>query len=132
MMKPDRIKSWETFVWKRPTEVFGKGRFCVFNQIKPDDIKQGYCGDCYFLSSISSLAEFPQRIENIFLTKEVNEAGCYALQLYVNGELRIVVVDDYFPYCPHKSDWAFSRSDSQKEIWVMLLEKAWAKIFGSY
>ena len=50
----------------------------------------------------------------------------------MNGELRVVVVDDYFPYCPHKSDWAFSRSDSEKEIWVMLLEKAWAKIFGSY
>ena len=34
----------------------------------------------------------------MFLTKEVNSAGCYAVTMYVNGEKRTVVVDDYFPY----------------------------------
>lgn len=68
----------------------------------------------------------------MFLTTEVNEAGCYAMRFYINGEPKIIVVDDYFPYCNHKSDWAFSRSNSEREIWVLLLEKAWAKIYGSY
>ena len=45
---------------------------------------------------------------------------------------QVVVVDDYFPYCTHKDDWAFSRSNASKEIWVLLIEKAWAKIYGSY
>jgi len=40
-------------------------------------------------------------------------------------------VDDFFPFCQHKDEWAFSRS-VEKEIWVLLLEKAWAKIHGSY
>ena len=48
---------------------------------------------------------------------------------------RVVVVDDLFPYDSHKEQWAFSRSgvdNDEKEIWVQLLEKAWAKIYGSY
>lgn len=36
--------------------------YSLFNDIKPDDIKQGHCGNCYFLSCLSSLAEFPDRI----------------------------------------------------------------------
>lgn len=34
----------------------------------PNDIKQGALGDCYFLSSMSVIAEFPERIKKIFLT----------------------------------------------------------------
>ena len=86
-------------MWKRPAEVYGEGNFTLFDKIDPNDIRQGYCGDCYFLSSVSSIAEFPDRIKKIFLTEELNNAGCYAVQLFVNGERRTVVVDDRFPYC---------------------------------
>ena len=103
----------------------------------PNDIKQGRCGDCYFLASLSALAEYPERIKRIFLTQTINEAGCYAVQLYINGERRTVVVDDYFPYDSETETWAFSqpsRVDNTRlsEIWVLVLEKAWAKVFGSY
>ena len=68
MMKPERLKSWETFVWKRPTDVYGKGKFTIYKEISPNDIKQGYCGDCYYLSSVASLAEKPDRVKAIFIT----------------------------------------------------------------
>lgn len=42
------------------------------------------------------------------------------------------MVDDRFPYCPHKERWAFSRQSNSNEIWVLIIEKAWAKVFGSY
>jgi len=71
-------------------------------------------------------------VKAIFVTKEINAAGCYAVDLYINGEKRTVVVDDRFPYCTQKENWAFSRPTSGKEIWVLILEKAWAKIYGSY
>jgi hypothetical protein len=71
--------SWSTFDWRRPAEVYGEGNFSLYDKIDPNDIMQGYCGDCYYLSSIASLAEFPDRIKNIFVTKEVNAAGCYAV-----------------------------------------------------
>ena len=81
----------------------------LYEQPGPTDIKQGRCGDCYFLASLSALAEYPDRISRIFLTHEVNTAGCYAVQFYVNGEKRTIVVDDYFPYDNESQTWAFSQ-----------------------
>ena len=68
MMRGPRLKNWETYTWKRASEVYGENNFSIFREITPTDIKQGDCGDCYYLSSISSLAEFPQRVKDIFLT----------------------------------------------------------------
>ena len=131
-----RHSKWEDFTWKRPEEIYGEGNFVLYENPGPNDIKQGRCGDCYFLASLSALAEYPARIKRIFRTQEVNAAGCYAVQLYINGEKRVVVVDDYFPYDTATSTWAFSQpsrtSDRNNEIWVLIIEKAWAKIFGSY
>lgn len=124
-------KKWENYEWRRASDVYG-AKLSIFDQISATDIVQGFCGDCYFLSSISSLAEFPERVEKIFQTKQANEAGCYALRFYVNGEPHDVVIDDYFPWHKIKKTWAFSKSSNDGEIWVLLLEKAWAKIFGSY
>jgi len=115
--------------------VYGEGNFVVYAEPGPNDIKQGKCGDCYYLSTLSSLAEFPERIKKIFLTKEVNDVGCYAVTIYVNGEKRTVVVDDLFPFDSNTNRWAFSRPSKEEgtnEIWVLILEKVWAKIFGSY
>lgn len=42
------------------------------------------------------------------------------------------MVDDRFPYHTQKKRWGFSRTSQGNEIWVLLLEKAWAKVFGSY
>lgn len=126
------MKKWEQLEWRRPKDVFGEGRFKIYEDPGPNDIKQGKCGDCYFLSSLSSLAEYPERIKNIFITKEVNEAGIYACSFYVNGEKRTVVVDDYFPYDAENEVWGFSRPSFKTEIWVLIVEKCWAKIYGSY
>jgi hypothetical protein len=64
MMHPN--KRWATFIWKRPCEVYGDQGYSLYDNVSPDDIKQGLCGDCYFLSGLSSLAENPARIQRIF------------------------------------------------------------------
>ena len=95
-----RHEQWRRYTWKRPQEVYGEGNFILYDQPRPNDILQGRCGDCYFLASLSAIAEYPDRIKKIFLTHEINIAGCYAVTMYINGEKRTVVVDDYFPYDP--------------------------------
>lgn len=75
------------------------------------------------------LAEKPERIKKLFITTEYNQGGVYAMRICKNGFWQEVVVDDYFP-CDFNAP-AFSRA-SGPELWVMLLEKAWAKLHGSY
>ena len=109
-------------------------QFLQQNAIEIDDIVQGGLGDCYFLSSLSSLAENPFRIRNLFLSKRINEsAGVYCMRICFEGEWRAVYVDDYFPVYPDGSGMCFSKSKKgDNELWVPLLEKAWAKFYGCY
>jgi hypothetical protein len=59
-------------VWKRASEFLDKG-FKIFDgEPKPDDVSQGGLGNCYFLSALASLAEYPNLIRRLFKTEEVN------------------------------------------------------------
>lgn len=123
------ISDYNKYSWKRISQIYKKPE--VFkNSISPDDISQGALGNCYFLSALSSLAEFQQNIENRFETKEVNSAGIYLLTLYVNGVLTPIIVDDWIPVTRNNKP-AFS-STHDEELWVILLEKAWAKLHKTY
>jgi calpain-15 len=93
------------------------------------DIYQGGLGTCYFMATLSSIAETPSRIENLFLTQEVNDCGIYLMIFYINGVQTPVLVDDWFPSENNRP--AFARPN-EGEIWPMLVEKAWAKCHGSF
>ncbi|KAJ1399286.1 hypothetical protein B484DRAFT_339454, partial [Ochromonadaceae sp. CCMP2298] len=96
----------------------------------PNDIRQGALGDCWLLCAIAALTEFPLLIEDLFETKEVNGAGCYRIRLCKNAWWQSVRVDDFFPCFPGAGA-IYTRSNGN-ELWVMLLEKAYAKACGSY
>lgn len=99
------------------------------DQIEPNDIQQGSIGDCYFLSSLAALAENSDRIRQLFLNDEANEAGIYAAYMYKNGIKMVVIIDDLVP-CKG-NDVAFARANGP-ELWVILFEKMWAKLHGCY
>jgi len=50
--------------------------------------------------------------------------------LFINGVWKTIIVDACFPIDKNGSFCA--AQPNKHQIWVMLLEKAWAKIFGSY
>lgn len=81
---------------------------------------------------MASLAEVPGRIESLFNVKVVNSAGIYSVNFYVNGQRKEVIIDDYVPCDPKNKMPSFAYSADMGEIWAMLLEKAWAKLHGSY
>jgi len=64
---------WSKFSWKRPGEFYGEGKFSLYEKVSPDDIKQGLCGDCYFLAGLSALAENPERVGKIFVQDFTNK-----------------------------------------------------------
>ncbi len=53
------------------------------------------------------------------------------MRLFINGQKRKYVIDDYFATSKESGAWQFSYS-KESEIWVQLLEKAWAKANGTY
>jgi calpain-15 len=103
----------------------------LYDTIHCNDIEQGGLGDCYFLAAISSIAEYPERLERLFLTKEYNPEGIYVMAMCISGIWQEVILDDLVPCTKYSKNPAFNRSKSH-ELWVILLEKAWAKIHGGY
>jgi hypothetical protein len=124
-------KSFVPSKWLRPHEIFkcDYTEIKLFDTIDPNDIKQGQLGNCYFLATLSALAEFPERVKRIFTTLKTNKFGAYSVIIYINGIPTEVLVDDYFPCLEGKP--LFSKPVGN-ELWVMLLEKAWAKLFKEY
>lgn len=118
-------------VWRRIKDLKKDAVMCE-NGIRPADIQQGNIGDCYFLAAISALAEEPSRIQNIFYDNfELNGVGIYKLIVNFEGCPTEIVIDDYIPVFASTERPVFCKPNG-REVWVMLLEKAWAKIKGSY
>ena len=131
----DDLQDLGPVTWKRITKLpqlrDESGELNIFHDlIEPTDIQQGSIGDCYFLSSIAALAENPERIRAMFLSDEANDVGIYAAKMYKNGIEMVVIIDDLIP-CKSGDNVAFARANGP-ELWVILLEKMWAKLHGCY
>ena len=117
--------------WLRPEVFFQGEEVKMYDTIHSNDIEQGGLGDCYFLAAISAIAEFPERLERLFLTKTYQQNGIYVVAMCIDGIWQDVVMDDKIPCTKYSKKPAFNRSKSN-ELWVILLEKAWAKVHGGY
>jgi hypothetical protein len=126
-----RIKSDE-IEWKRCSEIFKNQKYLLFEgKIELNDINQGSLGDCYFLASVAALTKYPNLIYNMFKTKEINKEGYFEIIYYIDGKFQTVIIDDYLPVNKETGLIEFARPN-KNEIWVCLLEKAWAKVNGGY
>ena len=126
------LNLWKKFEWRKASEIYPEG-FQIFDDepIKHSDIKQGLLGTCYFISAIVSTISHLNRITDLFITKSVNISGIYAVKFIINGKLEVITVDDYFPVDIKTDLPAFTRS-TKNLIWPLILEKAWAKLNGSF
>ena len=107
------ISFYKSIVWRRLSDVYEEveGGMELFKSgIEPGDVKQGRLADCYFLSCLSALAEVSGRVESMFNTKEVNAAGIYSINFYVNGKKQEVIVDESIPCDPENGLPAFAYS----------------------
>ena len=127
------LNNWERIQWTRVENIFGSKNYQVFYQgVNQNDIIQGGLGDCYFLSAVASLCKYPELIEKLFLIKAKSNEHCYGCYYRINGIWKLVIVDDYIPcYGTWGKNFAFT-STNGNELWVILLEKAWAKLNGCY
>ena len=123
--------------WRRPENfiLLNDEKNEVYNIIndnpEPNDIIQEILPDHNFSSSISCIAEKPNLIKRLIINnKKVSKFGFYIINLCINGLWKKIFIDDLFPCIP-KSNPMITHSPSN-EIWILLLEKALAKVFDSY
>jgi len=62
--------------------------------------------------------------------EEWKQTGAFCVRFYDDGKESIVVVDDLIPM--RNDTPVFGRSLNIDELWVAVLEKAYAKKYGSY
>lgn len=106
------------------------------NEIHPNDVKQGFLGDCYFLAAIQAIAQSdPGALKKLI---KDNGDGTYEVTLYVyntfvswNRSPKKITVDTTIPTYKGTTQPIYA-GKGDNELWVLLLEKAYAQYEGNY
>ena len=96
-----------------------------------DNIMQGQLGNRWFLNALTPLLNRVDVLARCFVSKRYAAKGLYTLKLFKEGRWRYVHVDDTIP-CDMAGQPLFSKSSNPNAVWIMLLEKAYAKMHGCY
>jgi calpain-15 len=117
--------------WKHYTQLTTIKNPQLFQDgIDPNDILQGGLGNCYFLSALACLAEYPNLIQRLFEYADI-ETGYFLIWLCIDGAWKLYEIDGNIVVNPQGDQPYFTRS-KQGELWVVLIEKAYAKAYGSF
>uniref|UniRef100_A0A8C9X7H2 Calpain catalytic domain-containing protein n=1 Tax=Sander lucioperca TaxID=283035 RepID=A0A8C9X7H2_SANLU len=121
-------------VWLRPevSKIAPCPAF-VLDGVSRFDFAQGVLGNCWFLASIGALT-FQDDILGQVVPLEQNfdekYCGLFHFRFWRFGRWMEVVIDDMLPTINGKL--IFVHSKDQNEFWPALMEKAYAKVCGSY
>ena len=125
------LLKYKNVVWKRESEMTDFPDIFPKNGILAQDIVNGKYTNENFLSAIGALAEFPNIIKNLFISEKKNKNGIFGLTICKDGLLQEIVIDDYFPVNKGDDTYCFTHSKDDC-LWVQIIEKAYAKAYGSY
>ena len=78
------------------------------------------------IASTFSLGVYPP------LFHRFGDRGIYVMRFYKEFKWRYVLIDDRMPCYNGNSDLMFGRCKEPSELWVPLIEKGYAKLFGCY
>jgi calpain-5 len=107
--------------------------------LSASDLNQGTLGNCWFIAACSALALERRLWEKVVVNHTEQEwdpdhpenyAGIFHFHIWQFGEWVDVVIDDYLPTINGKLIYA--KSQDANEFWSAFLEKAFAKLAGSY
>ena len=96
------------------------------------DLNNNTLGNYAFVSALSALAQHQQYIDNLFntkYTKEEHGKGVFSLKFVIDGDPQDIIIDDFVVSTSAAHAYpAFTKG----KLWVVLVEKAWAKVHTTY
>ncbi len=123
----------ENLEWKRPHQIVEAPRLYVDGTSRRDVI-QGVLGDCWLLSTCAALAKREDLLHKVLSPNQhlygEKYNGSIRVKLWTFGEWKEVQIDDLVPM--KKGKFVYGHCADKTEFWVHLLEKAFAKMRGSY
>jgi len=130
---------WVRAIYMQGLDVFEEEKPVLFENIEPSDICQGSLGNCWLVASFAAVAEFPCFIQNhVFATNQISQEGKYQLRLFdwTVKEWKSVTVDECIPCHVRRKHnpkpYTIFAKPRGREIYVPILEKAFAKFAGNY
>ena len=106
-----------------------------------EGLKHGLLNSSYLMASLAALCDGDKspRIQKLFKFSQPNNAGIWVVNFCINGIWTEVIIDDHLPV-DENGELVFARNkpiemqgkEYRHVIWGALLEKAWAKVNGSY
>ncbi|KAG8343136.1 Calpain like protein CALP1.3 [Trypanosoma vivax] len=128
--------------WARPTmylvDALRPHVLLFRRKVTPMSVEQGDLGDYWVTCAIATMADLSSLLRCMFkhpvsasIGRRERAIGAYRVTLNKNGWWYSVIVDNYFPVIGNMPKFAQSFNDPC-EMWVCVLQKAYAKIHGSY
>ncbi|ESK87854.1 hypothetical protein Moror_15302 [Moniliophthora roreri MCA 2997] len=142
---------------QRITEIFKNPQFFI-DGADSNDLVQGQIGNCWFISALATMATAGGLVEKFCVARD-EKVGVYGFIFFRDNAWVTVIIDDMvFTAIPKFEELSaqekqlyhndkelynnsarkngkglyFAKSGQQGETWVSLIEKAYAKLHGSY
>lgn len=145
-------------IWKRPNEWLSSPSFFK-ESISSNDVIQGSLENCWFIGALSVLATRDElirgSIQSLNMSQQIDistvtglfkgvyppmfhsfaKKGLFVLRFFKEFAWRYVIIDSRLPVFSDSNgnfSYVFAHCADPEELWVPLIEKAYAKLHGCY
>ncbi|PIC29023.1 hypothetical protein B9Z55_020750 [Caenorhabditis nigoni] len=102
----------------------------IWNDPWPFHVCQAGVGNCWLMASLMAIAQRKEILETVLPKRDYAlDCGLVQVRLFVDGRWQVIKIDFYVP---HKNGIERCSKMPKKQMWVAMIEKAYAKVKGSF
>jgi len=131
------LKNYKDISWKRDYDLSNNNNNNNNSIFPPDNIFinriiYNKLSNPNLFYALNILGANSDRIKKLFINNKKDSSCLFGVNLCHNGHFQQVVIDDFFPFNKKLNNNKVFLSEEKGFIWPQILEKAYAKLYGSY